>query len=154
MQMACSVFPRPMSSARRRRPCLDTAKLRHNTGGGGMNTSHAPPTPQRPPPYPNPAFKGHLLDPFPLEGHEAAGEGGVDGGEVGLGGGERSGVGPVKPGREGLDDGPGQRLHLHGCHLAEQTHWVRSAARSGEMANATQTNGRAKKRTRYSLSLL
>lgn len=29
--MACTVLPRPMSSARRRRPCLDTAKLQENT---------------------------------------------------------------------------------------------------------------------------
>lgn len=28
--MACTVFPRPMSSARRRRPRLDTAKLQGN----------------------------------------------------------------------------------------------------------------------------
>lgn len=33
MQMACTVLPRPMSSARRRRPCLDTAKLQANTEG-------------------------------------------------------------------------------------------------------------------------
>lgn len=79
------------------------------------------------------AFKRNLLDPFPLEGHKAAGEHGVNTREVCFR--NRSGLSPVEPGRESLDYGPGQWLHLHCCYLAEQIHWVWNTARSDKMAN-------------------
>lgn len=91
------------------------------------------------------AVQRHLLDSLPLEGHEAAGERGVDAREVCLRDVYRPGLTPIKAGRESLDYCPGQRLHLHCCYPTEEIHWVWNTARSDKMANISDTNRSAER---------